>query len=502
MIGRKSLLIVISTILSSSLAFVGLYAMTNFLGRDVYGNLVWVLATLGTLNVVADLGFGSAHIKRLSEGQDEGDCISTYVSIKLVLTAVMAVFVLSSLLVWSGPLGGNISPDAWNLVILFVLYYAMYDISAIATNTFVARMETTKSQLVAFVDPLIRIPLIVFISLNHLTSTDLAFAYVFAAMGVLVSGMYVMTRGRFRWKRPTLFRSYLKFALPISLIAIAGSVTLNLDKILIGYFDTPGNVAYYSSAQTLLATLGVIGTAVATLTFPSFSKMHSEGNIEGIRQATHQAERYIAMIGIPVVTLIIVFPNQISVALFGPQFAAAGDTMRYLAIAMALTLLNQIYTSQILGVNRPDITAKITLGTFMLNVALLFIFIPDSLFGIRMLGLSYIGAALATALTAVAVFISIRLIVRSLTRTKSNPRILRHVLAGFMTGAVIFALNSVFPLSGLIRLIIYGGVTLILFFISLTVLREFHRSDIRYFLDIVNPSKMFSYMGQEMKNKK
>ena len=80
MIGRRSLLIVISTIVASILSFVGLLAMTNYLGKDAYGNIAWVLATIGTLNVVSDLGFNSAHIKRVSEGQDESSFSSPYSS--------------------------------------------------------------------------------------------------------------------------------------------------------------------------------------------------------------------------------------------------------------------------------------------------------------------------------------------------------------------------------------------------------------------------------------
>ena len=78
MIGRRSVLIVISTVIAALLSFVGLLAMTNYLGRDVYGNISWVLATLSVLNVVSDLGFQSAHVKKVSEGQDENDCVSTY----------------------------------------------------------------------------------------------------------------------------------------------------------------------------------------------------------------------------------------------------------------------------------------------------------------------------------------------------------------------------------------------------------------------------------------
>jgi O-antigen/teichoic acid export membrane protein len=200
--------------------------------------------------------------------------------------------------------------------------------------------------------------------------------------------------------------------------------------------------------------------------------------------------------------LIIIFPTEICVTIFGSEFAPAGDTMRFLAIAITLTLLNEVYNSQILGVNRPDISAKITLGTFILNFITLFVFVPNELFGVKMLGMSYTGAAIATAITALAVFISVRLIVKRLTGTGSNPTILKHLLAATIAGAVIVSLNSMYRLSGLIALVIFGVVTIATFFAALTALKEFTRSDIDYFLDIVNPSKMFSYMGEEIRNKK
>jgi O-antigen/teichoic acid export membrane protein len=501
MIGRKSLLIVISTLLSSILAFVGLLAMTNYLGTDAYGTISWVLATLTTLNVVSDMGFGSAHIKRLSEGQDQSDCVSTYIVVKIILIAFMVFFVLAVLLVWNNVLGGSISPATWNLTILFVLYFVMYDLSSIAVNTFTAKMETTKTQLVALIDPFIRVPLIVLISVNRLPS-DLAYGYVFAAMGVMLLSLFLLKRSDFKWKRPTLFRSYLKFALPISMIAISGAVTPNLDRILIGYFYLPANVAYYSAAQTLLTTLGVIGSAVATLTFPAFSKMHSDGDIESIRKVTFAAERYIMMIVIPIVTLTVLFPTEIMVTLFGSHYLPAGDSLRFLTIDVALSLFGQVYISQIYGVNRPDISAKIILATFIINVILFFIFIPQELFGVRLLGLSNTGAAIASAIAAILVLILVRLIINRLTGTGINPRIMRHILAGAFAGLIIISLNTVYRFSGVIALVIFAGVTLLAFYGALAALKEFTRADINYFRDLISPSKMFSYMGEEMKNKK
>ena len=126
-------------------------------------------------------------------------------------------------------------------------------------------------------------------------------------------------------------------------------MTINLDKILIGYFYLPANVAYYPRLRPLLSSLAVIGSAVATLTFPSFSKMHNDGDIESIRTVTFTAERIIMMIVIPIVTLTILFPTEIMVTLFGAQFSPAGDSLRFLTIDVTLSLLSMVYVTQIVG---------------------------------------------------------------------------------------------------------------------------------------------------------
>jgi hypothetical protein len=79
---------------------------------------------------------------------------------------------------------------------------------------------------------------------------------------------------------------------------------------------------------------------------------------------------------------------------------------------------------------------------------------------------------------------------------------MRHILAGAFAGLIIISLNTVYRLSGVIALVIFAGVTLLAFYGALAALKEFTRADIDYFRDLLSPSKMFSYMGEEMKNKK
>ncbi|MCX6651914.1 MAG: flippase [Methanomassiliicoccales archaeon] len=499
LIGRRSVVFLAFRLASSLLGFVGLFFMTRYLGSDVYGTIALTMSLLATFNLFSDLGFGSAHVKRVSEGQDINDCVSTYAAVKIILTVITVVVTVVALLIWSTYLGGSITGETGSLILLFLLFNVLYNLSSIATTTYNATMEVFKSQLNGLVEVCIRIPLVIFVSYNRMGAIPLAYAYVIGALAVVSTGLFFLHRDKIKFRRPTLFRSYLKFALPLALISVVGAVAGNMDKLFIGYFDSPTAVGYYSSSQVFLSIFALIGAAVATMTFPSFSKLHMNGNMDEIRKLTKQAERYISMIGMPVTVIIIFFPTETAKVMLGSNFAAAGEPIRYLAIATMLGLLNQVHSSQVLAVNRPDLSAKLTLLSFMIATPLLLVFVPASLFGVQLFGMSYTGAAVASMLVAAIMFVVTRYIVHRLTGTGSNPRILLHVLAAIVAGLVIYSFSGVFPLDGWLHMIIYGLVSMEAFLLTLWLMREFDRDDMLYFLDLLNVRKLWHYVKGEMK---
>ncbi len=109
MIGRKSLFYLTSNIVAAVLSFVGVFFMTRYLGIGDYGTLSWVFALVASLNAVSDFGFTNTHIKRISEGRDINDCVSTYAAIELILTSAMVIITLCSIAIWANFFGGAIS---------------------------------------------------------------------------------------------------------------------------------------------------------------------------------------------------------------------------------------------------------------------------------------------------------------------------------------------------------------------------------------------------------
>jgi O-antigen/teichoic acid export membrane protein len=495
-LGRRSFILFISKMLTAALAYVGLFFITRYLGVEIYGTVTWTMSFVATFNAVADLGFGSAHVKRMSEGNDPNECISTYATIKLGLTGIMVILTLVSVFVWTSLLGGTLEDTSIELILLFILYQVLYDLSSIATNTFQAKMEMAKMPLVTLVDPLVRVPLVIFVSMNLMGVMELAYTYVIAAMAVALAAIFLLMRDKIKWTRPVLFRSYYKFALPLIVVTIISAASANMDKLMIGFFWTSTDVGLYAAPAVFLGVFATISTAVSTLTFPSFSRLHTEGNLQEIRSVSKQAERYILMIGLPITILILMFPTDLCVVLFKSQFRDSGNVIWILAITNLLIMLNAVHSSQIVAVGRPDMSARITILTTCLNLVLLTLFIPS--FG---LGLNYVGAAIALLIGNTINFIVVRYVVWKLTGTSINARLGLQLLAGVATAVFLYVLGGFFTMTSFVMLIVFGLSAFGIYLAVLALLKEFRRADVQYFLDLINLKKMFSYIRDELKGK-
>lgn len=491
----------ISRVISSGLAFVGLYFITRYLGPEIYGSVAFTLALVGTFNVVADLGINTAHVKRVSEGRDLSECLSTYITAKVFLIGLMVLVTLVSIWIWADVMGNDLPAGSTDIIFVFILYFIFLDLAQIATVTFDALIQTAKSQLINILEPMTRVPLVILVSVSKLGALHLAYAYMLAGCVMAVGAMVILSRNRLRWKKPSLLRSYISFALPLSAVAIMNILATNLDKIMLGSFWNEVAVGYYAAAQSILSILAIIGTAVNTLVFPTFSKYHSDGNMSGIRNLATTAERYILTLALPVVTVIVLLPAEVSVILLGPQFAGSGGPMRFLAVSVLLNMLNGLYLNQINALNRPDITAKIISVSLTINITLLLLLIPSSLMGVAMFGLAATGAAIANLCFFISTFVLSRSICVKMTEGGFGRRLLLHVASATLTGVVILAISMFWHMGSWIDLILYGLISVGVHWVILFSIKELKKNDIEYFLSAVNPLEMISYIKNELRRK-
>jgi O-antigen/teichoic acid export membrane protein len=540
MLSRKSALIVAVNILSAFVGWIGLVVIARCWGGfapTAVGVIGFGMAFVGMLNVIADLGFSAAHVKRISEGKDLGECIGTFAAIKILLTGIMVALVIGGIAIWKYVLHNEFFDATREAVIyIFLLYYIFSNLALIALQTFVGRKEIAKREVSRAFEPFIRVPLMILVALAGVTGIakiapelgideicpvtwpaflspiqkfvathavgSLAMSYAIGVGAVFLVATWLLRKYPIKRYNKEMAKNYLVFALPVMLLSVMSAISLNVDKVMLGYFWTFKEVGYYFSVQRITTLLLAVPVAVGTVLFPTISEYHARNNVEGIEEVTHLAERYISMVAIPLITFVIIFPKPIINIVLSRAFLPAASTLAMLTIYVFVFSLTGPYSSLITGINRPDIAAKIGVGMCIVNIVLNYLFIPEwgllSPLGIN----GSVGAATATVLSQLVGFVGLRVAARVLTGIKlMQTNTPRHIVAGIVMGIVLYYLNSLVPLVRWYHLIGFALVGVAVYVGVLVIVREFKKRDLNFFLDLAHPAGMLEYIKSELKGK-
>ncbi|HVQ01206.1 MAG TPA: flippase [Candidatus Thermoplasmatota archaeon] len=532
MIARKSLLVVISQFLTRTLGYVGLVVIAKLWGSfapTALGDIGWAMSFIGVFYIIADLGFGQAHVKKISEGNDLGTCISTFFTIKLILTTIMVILALFTIFFLDSVLHlGFKDATKQSVVLVFLLYYTLASIQQIASYTFNGKGEIAKMQITSVFENILKVPLSILVAIAGVGLIglapaiawpsvleplrqflaghpigSLAMAYVFGIAATVVVGFWLLRKNP--WKRPSveLGKGYATFAMPILLYSILSTVSANIDKLMIGFFWTDKEVGYYFSLQQILQIILIISVAFNTVLFPVYSGYHSKKDIQKINSTTKVVERYISMIVIPPIVIIIVFVNAVISIMLTSAFLPAASTFVILSIYAVLASFLAPFYSLLVGMNKPGLFAKIGLGISLINIALNFLLIPKwgLLTPVGINGPT--GAAVALVLSNLVGFVWIRLAAKKLTGIQllqiHTPR---HIIAGAAMGLVLYVIafrTGLFPLIHWYHLLLFVGIGLLVYLAVLYLLREFTKSDFDFFLELLHPKKMLQYIKTEVK---
>ena len=325
MIGRKSFLIVISNFSVQIIGWIGLVILAKLWGDfapHALGLIGFAMAFLGIFYVIGELGFGTAHVKRISGGKDLGTCIGTYITIKIALTVLMVITIFIAIFIWKNVFhGGFYDATTEMLVYVFVLYYVFQSLSKIPLSTFTGTKEIAKREIMLLFGRFIKFPLTIIVALAGVTivgispavqwpqflqpiqkffadhaAGSLAVTYVVGVFVAFIVGMWLLRKYPLKRPNKKYFKSYFSFAFPVMMMSLIMMLSANIDKIMIGYFWTSVEVGYYFTVQQITAVLAVFYSAIHATLFPTLSEYHSLNDFKTINKTTRLAQRYISMI--------------------------------------------------------------------------------------------------------------------------------------------------------------------------------------------------------------
>lgn len=501
MIARKSTVIILILIINGIIGYAGLKIIALYMTPEEYGVVGFAFGFVALFSIVGNLGFNSAHVKRISEGKDLATCISTFCATKTFLAGLLAVLTILSVFVWKYLLGRGFESSLHEQAIYVMLvYYILSTLSQSFTSTFYAKRESAKAQIPLLVYTIMRVLATVFVALNDLGVLALAYTYVFGELFQFSLAFYFM-RG-YPIGKPSLayLKSYTSFAFPLALATASSFIMTNIDKVIIQLFWSSQQVGEYFAVFNLSRFLLNFSAAVSLLLLPTVSQLHSKGNINKIRELVSNSERYLSMIIFPIIVMMVVLAQPIIHILLSDKYFPAIPILQILPFFALLEILSGPYQSQLQGMNMPNVIRDRMIIMVIVNVILNIILIPTDIksLGIQLAGLGPTGAAIATVVAYFIGFVTTRVFAMKKIGIKGNFKVLIHGFAATVMGIVLYLFSQQYYIGRWFQLAAICLFGFAIYFIILFIIKEFKKDDFYFFFDNLNIKKMIMYLKDEI----
>ena len=503
MIARKSALIILVQIITGLLGYVGLFFITKYMTPSDYGVVAFAMGFVALFAIISELGFASAHVKKISEGKDFGTCNGTYLSIKAILILLMLAITFLSLFIWQNVLGkGFESPQHQTAIYVMILYWVIQRIAQCFVATFDARKESAKSQLSILIDIVVKTALTIYVAIGGYGAIALAYTYIAGSVVSLIASIFLFKGYSIKKPKYDYIKEYSKFAFPLFFVVVSATILSNTDKVLIQLFWSSEDVGYYFSAFRLSGLAGMFAGAVGILLFPTFSALHTNNDHRGIKDLLFSAERYLSMIIFPMTFGMIVLAEP-TVRILLSGWMPVVPILQILSLVALFTTLEMPYQSQFLGMNHPKLARNRIIIMVIANILLNLYLIPVNIqsIGLTCLGLGARGAAIATVMAYVIGFAYSRIESYKLIGVKGNPRILIHTLVALVMSGVLYCIQMYIIPTRWYELVAFALVGALIYFGLLLLLQEFNKKDFHFFMDTVNVKEMFRYIKNEIISK-
>ena len=341
-------------------------------------------------------------------------------------------------------------------------------ITYVFTQTFLAQRDVVRAQAIALVDVASRaIATLLVIALNW-GIVGLACTYAVEGFVALAVALF-LARGRLPKIRlsavkKTLVKQYARFAAPIAVTGIFGTVALYGDKILIQYSSIDSaETGIYFACQRVLSFYLVLSPVIASVAYPAFSQLNAKKQgRESISMMTTSMIRYLLIATIPMMFFLIAFSGDILSIFLSSSFATGATAFAILAIGYSIGLTISPFSSQILGMGMSGTYGKYMMTSTIVMIVLDVILIPSSLFSIPLVGWGMNGAAVSLLVGSVILAVLFYSNAKKLLQLKAPKGMIGTTCAAISAITPVYALSIYIELSRFYELIaiflLYAGI--------------------------------------------
>jgi len=295
--------------------------------------------------------------------------------------------------------------------------------------------------------------------------------------GVLLTGLLAIWLVRKRifpdyatHPRVPVARSVLSFSWPLALTGVVFLCVTKTDRLMLGYFLTSTDVGIYSPAVVIASLLDFVNSAFKYRFLPTVTEYFSRNDMIGLGPLYKSTSRWSFMVVFPIFLLILVFPKEILMLLYGSKYAGGSMALIVLALGIAVNDFSGTSANMLVGGGRTRLNLLCEVIAAVTNIGLNILLIPA--FGI-------VGAAIATAMSYVTRNISsLTFCYKSYGMHPYSRKYLNIIASGLAAAAIVAILKHYSPFPWWATMVALGAIFIVFYIAAVLFSRGLERSDL------------------------
>ncbi|HDD56464.1 MAG TPA: flippase [Nitrososphaeria archaeon] len=463
----------IGNTLSTLILAIGSIVIARLLGSENYGvySLSFIIPSM--LVLFTSLGIDQSLIKYVSEYSSKKLYSSIRGMFQASLLFKLVVGATTTIMIYllAEPLASNLlnRPYMSSLIkisSLLILFQALY---TLCSNFFIGFGKASMAGALATLQALVKVSLIIVLLILGFQTWGAVFGHVFGYVVAAIIGLFISTlmiRGKkgFNEHRPVPQISFIKplisYGLPLYASTIFTVMAQQYNNLVLARYASNAQVGSYMAAMNLSMIIMLVSTPIATILYPSFSKIEVIGR-DRLARAFELAVRYSILLIAPTAIFVSAFSENLVIIVYGKTFTSAIPYLFLYAAFCSIIPLLSVEMSYFNGVGLPKKTLTSTIISFLLILPLSPILAHF---------LSVIGVILAIIIAKLAAIIyATNFIVKKEMIRFNVHQILKIYLASLASAAISLMIARVIPLHALSSLII-GGILFLTLYVTFIAL--------------------------------
>jgi O-antigen/teichoic acid export membrane protein len=491
-LAKTSLIVLIGLGLSKVFTYLYRIIAARMYGPDAYGHFALATIIAGFFIAAATLGFSEGILRYVAiyRGQKKiakaNYLFRTSTGILLVTSMIMMLI----LFVFADKISISLFHDP-NLTLFLQIFSLSIPLTVVATPLLMSIRAFERiaaySGIYNILQNATKVAAILLFIFLGLGPQAISWSYI-AGLGAVIFVSYIYSRRKIpelysrerleRKNKKKIISEVFRYSWPLLFYSLLYTVLYWIDSFSIGYFKDATAVGLYNAAVPIALLITFAPELFTQLFVPMINKYYAERKGNLIKEVSKQMSKWILAVNLPIFVLFFAFPQVMINVLFGPEYIIASEALRILSISALFLSLGAAPANLVSMRGKSKIILLNVIIAAALNIILnsLLVPMPKIWFIDNSLGIN--GAALATVIS-MGVF-NLLLFLQAHRYAKIIPlrrKMLNMVIAIIPSTIFAFYIKSTFDNLPMLSLILAGVVFLLLYALSLYILKAFDEHD-------------------------